>query len=219
MPNPKTTSFIAGAVAVLALGYAVYAHRRAAALTETVALQTAAQARTAAALATSEQTAAQFARQAADAELRATDLRRQLDAARATPPRPAPRPLATAGDEARRLQAEKMARLKPLLEGGLPIRGAVVVLVGGKAVPKPVEFVMGRETRITGVDDGTYIVKPSLEPDGSVQYQILLHRKDPATGTESIVTLPRVTQTPWGPFTVSVSGGSVLAFDPDKLEP
>ena len=219
MPNPKTTSFIAGAVAVLTLGYAIYAHRRAATLEDTVALHVAAQARTAAALATSEQTAAQFARQATDAELRIADLRRQLDAARATPPRPAPRPPATQGDEARRLQAEKMARLKPLLEGGLPIRGAVVVLVGGKAVPKPVEFVMGRETRITEVDDGTYVVKPLLNPDGSVQYEILLHRKDPATGAESIVSVPRVTQTPWGPFTVTIGGGNVFAFDPDKVEP
>jgi hypothetical protein len=77
---------------------------------------------------------------------------------------------------------------------------------------------MDREVRIAEVDDGTYLITPTLNADGSVQYRMTVTRKDPATGSEQLISLPRVTQTPWGGFTVSTGGGRVFAFDPDKLD-
>jgi len=91
-----------------------------------------------------------------------------------------------------------------------------VVMLDGKPVQRPVEFVMGRETRIEAVDDGTYVVTPSLNPDGSVRYAVVLQTKDPASGGERTVTLSDIVQTPWAGFTLSIEGGAVMAFDPDK---
>eukprot|EP01035_Chromulina_nebulosa_P058673 gene58673-80356_t len=78
---------------------------------------------------------------------------------------------------------------------------------------------MGREVRIAEVDDGTYLITPTLNADGSVQYRLAVTRKDSATGAEQLISLPRVTQTPWDGFTISTGGGRVFAFDPDKIVP
>ncbi|MCX6955583.1 MAG: hypothetical protein NTV51_25845 [Verrucomicrobia bacterium] len=89
----------------------------------------------------------------------------------------------------------------------------------GKPVQRPVEFVMGRETRIESVDDGTYSILPKLNPDGSVSYRLALLRKDADGIHQSMVTLPSVTQTPWEGFTATIEGGRVFAFDSDMPEP
>lgn len=220
MTTTKLTYALAGTVTALALGVAGFQGYLASLHAEEAAQLSAEKSRLESALTASERQAALLARQSADAEQRAALLQRQLHATpAAVMPRATSSPPPPAVDETRRLRNEKMARLKPLLEAGQPIKGAVVVLVGGKAVPRPVEFVMGRDTRVEGVDDGTYVVKPSLKPDGSVQYEIALYRKDPATGAESAISVPRVIQTPWAPFTVTTGGGRVFAFDPDPIEP
>ena len=220
MSTTKLALSLTGTAAVLALGVAGHQTHRTPPLAAELAQLQADQTRLTAALAASEQKAAALARRSADAETRVAELQGKLSAA-ATPVTAAPRlivPSASPEDETRRLNREKMARLKPLLAAGRPITGAVVVLVDGKPVSRPVEFVMDREVRIAEVDDGTYLITPTLNADGSVQYRMTVTRKDPATGSEQLISLPRVTQTPWGGFTVSTGGGRVFAFDPDKLD-
>ncbi len=113
----------------------------------------------------------------------------------------------------------RLAQLKPLLEAGRPIKGAVVVLVEGRPAPRPVEFVLGRELRLEGADDGTYTVLPTLNTDGTIRYQISILRRDPATGIERAEPLPPVIQAPWDPFTVGGPGGRAFAFDPEDPAP
>jgi hypothetical protein len=114
---------------------------------------------------------------------------------------------------------DRLAKMKPQLEAGLPIKGAVVVLVDGKPVQRPVEFVMGKETRIDAVDDGIYVVTPALNEDGTVKYAISLEKKDPNGGPNQTETLPFVIQFPWEGFTLGSGGGRVIAFDPDSGGP
>jgi RNA polymerase sigma factor (sigma-70 family) len=179
--------------------------------------------RLAAALAASEQ-------READATVKIRELSAKLVEIVSQPP-PAPPPPraetyraapAAKGQDPRATRealAARLAEFKPLLEAGRPIRGAAVVLVEGRPVPRPVEFVLGRDTRIEGGDDGTYVVRPALNLDGSVKYQITLVRRDPATGTDRSETFPAITQTPWDPFTVGGPGGRAFAFDPEEPVP
>jgi len=84
-----------------------------------------------------------------------------------------------------------------------------------------VEFVMGKETTIES-DDGTYRVKPALNPDGSVTYEIKLAKETKSENgltTVRKITTPMVRQIPWEGFTIHMSSGAVLAFDPDLREP
>jgi hypothetical protein len=112
-----------------------------------------------------------------------------------------------------------MAEMKPLLEGGMPIPGAIIVMADGKPVQKHVALVMGRETRIDGTDDGVYSITPSLNQDGTIKYDIKLVTKDPVTGLEKTITISSLVQTPWGNFTLSLDSGQVMAFDPDQGGP
>jgi len=121
--------------------------------------------------------------------------------------------------EAPALDEGKMARMKPLLEQGMPIKGVVIVLVDGQPVQRQVQFVMGKETRIDAADDGTYVVTPTLNEDGSVRYGITLLRKNSGGGPDQVETLPVVTQTPWGGFTLGGGSGKVFAFDNDNSGP
>jgi hypothetical protein len=132
------------------------------------------------------------------------------------PVAPAPSPAST--DEAKARSRAKMAQMRPLLEAGQPIKAAVIFTVDDQPVSHPVEFVMGKVTRIAVPGDGVYVVTPSLNADGSVKYALDVVRKDTAAGTEEITKLPTVIQTPWDPFILR-SGGRVVAIDPDKGEP
>lgn len=114
---------------------------------------------------------------------------------------------------------DRLAKLKPQLEAGLPIKGAVIVLVDGKPVQRPVEFVMGKETRIDATDEGTYVITPALNEDGTVKYAISLEKKDPNGGPNQAENLTFVTQTPWEGFSIASEGGRVMAFDPDDSGP
>jgi RNA polymerase sigma factor (sigma-70 family) len=121
---------------------------------------------------------------------------------------PRPRGLESARRET---DAERMARLKPLLEAGMPIKGSVLLLVGGRQVEQQVEFVMGRDTLIdTG--NGTVAMSPALNADGSVSYSIGLRGKDWNGSVEAVQRLPTVVNTPWGSFEVFV-GDQAIAFD------
>lgn len=120
--------------------------------------------------------------------------------------------------DARRIAEEKMAKMKPALEGGMPIKGVVVLLLGGSVAERPVEFVMGKETRIE-IGDGTFTVKPSLDKIGTVTYAIALVEKG-SDGTPEKTTLrTRVTQTPWGGFSFSSNEGKSFGFHPDEGQP
>ena len=215
MTTTKTTVCLAS-VAILALGYSVYQYRAAAWQGEQAAALAQERSRLEAALKQSDQQATRAERQAAQAEQRLAELQRKADEIPAAKPQPAPASAANPAGEARSREAERMARMKPLLEQGLPIKGAIVVMLDGKPVQRPVEFVMGRETRIEAVDDGTYLVTPNLNPDGSIKYAVVLQTKDPANGTERTIRLSDIVQTPWAGFTLSIEGGAVMAFDPDK---
>ena len=115
--------------------------------------------------------------------------------------------------------AEKLLKLKPLLEAGTPIKGAAIVLVGGKAVQRPMEFVMGKETVIEGVDDGTYRITPMLNPNGYVIYKMVVTKPDLANGTETTVAAPETMAIPWKSFTMAYGQGRVFAFESDLPEP
>ncbi len=78
---------------------------------------------------------------------------------------------------------------------------------------------MGKETRIEAADDGTYVIMPALNEDGTVKYSISLERKDPNGGSNQTEKMPFVIQTPWGGFTIGGGEGRVIAFDPDTSEP
>ena len=88
----------------------------------------------------------------------------------------------------------------------------------GKPKQRLVEFVMGKETRIEAVDDGTYVVTPRLNPDGSVRYAIILESKDTVNGVVQTrtTTLSDIIQTPWAGFALAIDNGAVMAFDPDN---
>lgn len=198
----KAALALTGTLTVFAFGTAFSEHRAATARRVEIAALTQEQTRLTTALRESEHRASALAERATQAEL--------LPVAPKTPA-----PLT----EERRALLARMAQMKPLLAAGQPIKGAIIVLVDDKPVQRPVEFVMGRETRFPVSDDGTYVVTPTLNEDGSVKYKIALLKSDPTTGQEKSATLSSVTHYPWGSFTLSSAGGKIIAFDPDKNEP
>lgn len=112
----------------------------------------------------------------------------------------------------------RLEELKPLLANGRPIKGAVVMLVGDNVVPEPIEFVVGRETRLAS-EDGTFAITPSLRDDGTISYALAVTRQDPTTGQPQTENLPTVQQMPWGGFTLYAGRGRSLTFDNDDLGP
>jgi len=135
-------------------------------------------------------------------------------------PPPAARPAVTAQtpEDAVRAQqaadASRMARMKPWLEAGMPIRGSVTLLIDGQSVEKSVEFIMGKDA-LVDTGNGTLVVTPELLPDGSVHYAVAFRGKDWDGTPDKEQRLPAVVDTPWGSFTVGV-GDQVFAFDPDE---
>ena len=113
-----------------------------------------------------------------------------------------------------------LPELRPLLEGGMPIKGDAIVLVNEQPIGRPVVFVVGKETRIEGGDDGTYIVTPSLTPDGDLKYAIRLMNSGPdgSLGAEK-KALTMITY-PWGSFNFGSSDdGTTLGFAADMIGP
>lgn len=171
---------------------------------------------------------AELTKQTGEATKRLGELQQKLDdlaaAAKAraaqaevpAEPKGGPQPLPA---ESRRHNAERLAQMKLQLAAGAPIKGAAIVMVGGKPLSRPVEFVMGRETRIEA-DEGSYVVKPTLRDDGSVEYVVTLQKRAAdgslATGGETAAT---IVQVPWSGFVVTGDQGTALAFDPDDSGP
>ena len=109
--------------------------------------------------------------------------------------------------------------MKPLLEGGMPIKGvAIFAAADGKPIDQPVQFVIGKETRINLGDAGAYAVTPVLSPDGSVKYPFRLLNPDGTPQTQGNVT---VLSRPWGDFTISLGGKTAIAlgFVSDEVGP
>lgn len=219
MTTTNTTTWLAGAVALMALGISGFEYRQASLHAEATASLMLERNNLQATLKLTEQHAALLDTRATQAERRNAELEGKLRDVLAAKPVPIIKRPLSPPTNAQNLTAEKMAKMKPLLEAGMPIKGAVVVLVDGKPVQRPVEFVMGKETRIESVDDGTYSITPTLKPDGSVNYKLVLVRKEADGVHQSMVIMPSVTQTPWGPFMVKSEGGRVLAFESDMHEP
>ncbi|MDB6113369.1 MAG: hypothetical protein JWQ62_314 [Lacunisphaera sp.] len=113
----------------------------------------------------------------------------------------------------RQRDAERMLRMKPLLEAGQPIKGSVVTLIDGKAIEQHAEFVIGKETRIDAGDNSIYVVTPKLNPDGSVMYQIELLTSKPDGTPAQRVSVPRLIATPWGQFSM-LAGDHGFGFAP-----
>ena len=114
--------------------------------------------------------------------------------------------------EHQKANMERMAQMKPALEAGQPIRGNVLAMLNGHVVEQPVEFVMGRETRLEMGAEGTFLITPKLNPDGSVAYDMaVLARGSAGPATQ----LPRVVNTPWGEFSLMAGSGWVLSFQPE----
>lgn len=216
MTASKTATWLAWAIAVLGIGYSGYQYHSA-------SIQSAEAVRLAferdklqEELSLSEHQLLAAVQSARQSEQEKADLQRKLKEA-----------ASVGGVKAFRVPAkspnpeimDRLAEMKPQLEAGLPIKGAVVVLVDGKPVQRQVEFVMGKETRIDAADDGIYLVTPSLNDDGSVKYAISILKGNPNGGPNQVETLPFVIQTPWEGFTLGTGGGRVIAFDPDKSGP
>jgi RNA polymerase sigma factor (sigma-70 family) len=219
MTTTNTTTWLASAVALVALGISGYESCEASLHAEATARLTLERDNLHGTLKLAEQRAGLLDTRAAQAERKNAELEGKLTDALAAKPVPIVKRPLSARTNTQNLTAEKMAKMKPLLEAGMPIKGAVVLLVDGKPVQRPVEFLIGKETRIESVDDGTYSITPTLKPDGSVNYPLFLIRKDADGIPQSMVTVPSVTQTPWGAFTVAIGGGRVFAFDSDMREP
>ncbi len=217
MTTAKTTTWLAGGALVLALGYSGFQHFQTANLGEEVGRLMQEQHRLETALRQNEQNAAKSERRAGQAEQQLAELLRKPAETSAMKTSPAASRPAASRTDIQTLRAEKMARMKPLLEAGAPIKGAIISMVDGKPTPRPVEFVMGKETRIEAGDDGTYLVTPALNEDGSVNYSFSISKSSPdgvETKSEFIVK-----QTPWGAFTWGTKSGQAIAFDPDETGP
>ena len=219
MSTTRSTLFVASAVVILALGFSFYEHRQVMIQRDAAARVSGEAAQLEDALKQSKHEAASFNHRAVLAEKEAADLQRKLNefASRTSPPPANVAP--KSAEETRRLAAEKMAQMKPLLEAGMPIKGAVVLYVHGKPVDQPVSFVIGKETRIAG-DDGTYSVTPSLNQNGSVRYACNLLQADPNGGAEQVASRMVVVAAPWGDFTFGrFDNGTAMGFVPDMAGP
>jgi RNA polymerase sigma factor (sigma-70 family) len=218
MSTIKTSTWVGAAAILSLLGYSGYQYREAARHDEEALQWTLERARLTADLARSERHNGDLTRRAALADQQAAELQGKLIAALAPNPYPPPVMPPRPAADPNRLQAEKLAQLKPLLESGLPITGAVSLQVAGQPSQRQVAFVMGQETRIELGSDGTYVVTPSLNRDGTVVYRCALVKKDTVSGEEKIVSTPAVTTIPWLPFKLVV-GDMSFGFEPDKIEP
>jgi RNA polymerase sigma factor (sigma-70 family) len=216
MTTSKTATWLAWAIAVLGIGYSGYQYHSASvqsAETVTVAIE---RDKLHEELSLSKQQLLAALQNSTQSEQEKAVLQRRLE-----------EPVSVGAVKVFRLQAkspdpdvtDRLAKMKPQLEAGLPIKGAVVVLVDGKPVQRQVEFVMGKETRIDAADDGIYLVTPSLSEDGTIKYAISLLRGNPNGGPDQVETLPFVIQTPWAGFTLGSGEGRVIAFDPDYSGP
>jgi len=211
MTTAKTAAWIAGALAVLALGLATYEGQLNAGLRRENARLLAAQGRLQGALGQSRGQLGDATLRAARAERQRADLQHRLAAA--LPPRAAP-PAAVPAETV----AARLARMKPALAAGQPIRGALIVLVNGEPRTQEVAFVMGKETRWAVDDRQVYSVRPTLEDDGTVKYAIEVLKRDPAGGPDQVLSLPFVVQTPWEGYSLD-DGQHTVAFDPDPPGP
>lgn len=218
MATSKTTVSLAVAAAIIPLGYLGYQYRETEIQNRRTEIPALTQERNnlQAALKLSEQREVKSGERADQAERKVADLQRKAE--KNPVPKPVRPPEPSALNAKQLANAARMAEMKPLLEAGMPIKGAIITHFDGKPVQRPVEFVMGKEIRIEGMDDGTYIITPTLNQDGSVKYGMVLSRKSDG-GQEQRLILPAVTQTPWGRFMISVKDGAVMAFDPDKDTP
>lgn len=217
------TAWVASAVVALALGYAGYEYRENVHRRDDLARVTQERETLRDQLSQSERRAAASAERAMRAEQLQSELQQKSESALVAKAKPQPMPQKALDSDAekRSVRAQKLAQLKPLLEAGMPIKGAVVVTNDGKVVSHPVEFVMGKETTVES-DDGTYRVKPTLNSDGSVMYEIKLVKETKSENgrtTTRQITAPLVGQIPWEGFTIRMSSGAVMAFDPDLREP
>jgi len=219
MATTKATAWITGAAVIFALGYSGYQYHEAAIRENEAARLVQERNRLQDALNRSEQRSEQFRQQAAQAEQQIALLQHKLDGLPVSRPLQV-RKIGPANTvEKRKLIDEKMAKMKPLLEGGVPITGAVVILIDGKAVQRQVAFVMGKETRIEGGDEGTYVITPTLNEDGSVKYAIAIRPKNADGGQEPVETRVTIIQTPWEGFEMGSNDGKTMAFDPDESGP
>ena len=219
MSTTKTALFIASTAAIVAIGYSTYEFRQATTQRDVIATLTRDNERLEDAIKQREHEAASLSHRAVLSEQEAAILQRKLNefAARASPP--AANAVPNSEEETRRLAAEKMAQMKPLLEAGMPIKGAVLLYVDGKPVDQPVSFVIGKETRIAG-DDGTYSVTPSLNQNGSVRYACNLLQANPNGGAEQVISRNVVVAAPWGDFTFErFDNGTAMGFVPDMAGP
>ena len=220
MTTSKGIAWVATSAAILALGFSVYEYREAQTRRDENRWLTQERDSLKETLKQSEQRSVEDRQRVELAERQIEELRQKQESSlTAKAPRAAENSVAKP-KEKRTSDAIRMAEMKPLLEGGTPISGAIIVLAGGKPVQKPVAFVIGKETRIEGIDDGVYLITPILNQDGSVKYGITLSTKDAASGVERVISFPAIIQKPWSGFTLSVDGGGkVIAFDPDKSSP
>jgi RNA polymerase sigma factor (sigma-70 family) len=113
--------------------------------------------------------------------------------------------------------AERRLRLKPLLAAGQPIKGAIIGFAGGKLTHRDVAFVMGKETRVEDMDEGTWVIMPTLKDDGTVRYAFALVRRHPDGSAERKEDFIGVVTNPWLGFTLHSQTDVILAFDPDEL--
>lgn len=218
MNSPRTVAWVATVIAILALGYAGLLQKKVMGLRAELAARTHERDTLRDGLQQTNRNS-----QALRDRLAATETRtsRAPQAPERSAPPPAPPPgarngSAASGALADREVLERLAALKPLLQAGTPIRGAIVTHVNGSPAERRVEFVVGRETIIEGVDDGIYYITPSLNEDGTVRYSVSLQRKDAPPGVDGRQTLPAVIAVPWMGFTVGTRTGQALAFDPDE---
>ena len=208
----KTTAWIASAIAVFAFGVLAYEYRPATVLKWRASQLKQEKDRLKEELKRSEQRSAELAQLAVQSGEKISSLQKRIGSITVAKPM---RVINAPAAGAISLDAERMAQMKPLLEKGMPIKGAVIVLVDGKPIQRPVQFVIGIETRIDASDDGIYVITPTLNEDGSVKYAMVLLTKDPSGGPDRAETLPYMIQNPWEGFTIGSDSGKVIAFDPD----
>jgi RNA polymerase sigma factor (sigma-70 family) len=218
--STKGITWLTSTVAVLALGYSGYESHLATVERDSTRALAAERDRLQEELRLSEESLAQANQRAATAAQALAEAKRPPVVAAATPPTAKPAKPAKRfpgePDEKQQLIADKLAQMKPLLAAGQAIKGVIVILEGGKPVEHPVAFVMGQETRVPVGDDGTYILLPTLNPDGTVKYSISLQAKNTAEDPEK---RPTVINFPWSGFGFGDSEGKALAFDPDETGP